>query len=178
VARLGATDSRSSELAQIPKVKLSGSFGAQKGALLWILLAAIFTTQTHASSRLKTDVVLMKNGDRITCEIRSLEQGQLTVKQEYANSTVAFDWNKVDNIQTKQPFVVVDNRGDAFSGHVSETADEHVVSVDGAVQKRIPHDEVVSIQQTGETFARRLRGDVDLGLSFAQSNAQKNLTLE
>lgn len=55
-----------------------------------------------------------------TCEIRSFEQGQLTVKQDYANSTVVFDWNKVDNIQTNQPFVVVDNRGDAFSGHKSE----------------------------------------------------------
>ena len=134
--------------------------------------------QMRASSRLKTDVVFMKNGDRITCEIRSLEQGQLTVKQEYATSTVVFDWNKVDNIQTKQPFVVVDDKGDAFSGHVSETADEHVVTVEGAKQTNIPHDEVVSIQQTGETFLRKLRGDVDLGLSFAQSNAQKNLTLD
>jgi hypothetical protein len=148
------------------------------GPSLCVLMTVIFTLQMQASSRLKTDVVFMKNGDRITCEIRSLEQGQLTVKQEYANSTVVFDWNKVDNIQTKQPFVVVDVKGDAFSGHVSEASDEHIVTVDGAKQARIPHDEVVSIQQTGETFVRRLRGDVDLGLSFAQSNAQKNQTLD
>jgi len=57
----------------------------------------------------------MTNGDRITCEIHSLVQGQLTVKQDYANSTMVFDWNKVDNIQTNQPFVVVNNKGDAFS---------------------------------------------------------------
>jgi hypothetical protein len=100
------------------------------------------------------------------------------VKQDYANSTVVFDWNKVDNIQTNQPFVVVNDKGDAFSGHLSETADEHIVKVAGASQVSIPHDEVVSIQETGETFVRRLRGDIDLGLSFAQSNAQKNLTLQ
>jgi hypothetical protein len=27
-----------------------------------------------------------------------ISQGQLTVKQEYANFTVVFDWNKVDNL--------------------------------------------------------------------------------
>jgi Protein of unknown function, DUF481 len=178
VARLLSLDPRSREMARNTTSQLRRPRGAQAGTSLCFLLAAVFTTHLCGSSRLKTDIVFMKNGDRITCEIRSLEQGQLTVKQEYANSTVVFDWNKVDNIKTNQPFVVVDNKGDAFSGHLSETADEHLVKVAGANQAIIPHDEVVSIQQTGETFVRRLRGDVDLGLSFAQSNAQKNLTLE
>lgn len=178
MARLQSFDPRSPELARNTTSQFRRRCGAAAGTYLCFLLAAMFTTQMHASSRLKTDVVFMKNGDRITCEIRSLVQGQLTVKQEYANSTVVFDWNKVDNIQTKQPFVVVDNRGDAFSGHLSETADGHIVRVEGANRASIPHDEVVSIQQTGETFVRRLRGDVDLGTSFAQSNAQKNVTLD
>ncbi len=146
--------------------------------LLFALLATGSTCRMEASSRLHTDVVYMKNGDKITCEIRSLEQAQLTIKQEYANSTVVLDWNRVDHIQTKQPFVVVDAKGGASSGIVSETADKHIVKVAGATSKEIPHDEVVSIEQTGETFMRRLRGDVDLGSSFAQSNAQKNLTLD
>jgi hypothetical protein len=164
--------------AQNPTIRVRRRYGVSTGSLLYVLMTAMFTPHMHASSRLKTDVVLMKNGDRITCEIRSLEQGQLTVKQEYASSTVVFDWSKVDNIQTKQPFVVVNDKGNAFSGHVSETADGHIVTVAGANEVRIPHDEVVSIQQTGETFLRSLRGDVDLGLSFAQSNAQKNVTLQ
>jgi Protein of unknown function, DUF481 len=146
--------------------------------LLHALLATASTGRMEASSRFHTDVVYMKNGDKITCEIRSLEQAQLTIKQEYANSTVVLDWNKVDHIQTEQPFVVVDAKGGASSGIVSETADKHIVKVAGATSKEIPHDEVVSIEQTGETFMRRLRGDVDLGSSFAQSNAQKNLTLD
>jgi hypothetical protein len=120
----------------------------------------------------------MKNGDKITCEIRSLEQGQLTVKQPYANSTVAFDWSEVDHIQTNQPFVVVDTKGDSYSGAFSESAEERTIIVAGANRKSIPHEDVVSIEQTGETFLRSLHGDFDLGLSFAQSNAQKNLTFQ
>ncbi len=54
------------------------------------------------------------------------------MKEDHANSTVVFDWNKVEIIQTNQPFVVVNNKGDAFSGHVSEKADDHIVEVVGA----------------------------------------------
>jgi hypothetical protein len=120
----------------------------------------------------------MKNGDKMTCEIRSLTQGQLTIKQDYANSTVTLDWEEVDHIETNQPFVIVDTKGNASSGILSESPDDHIVSVRGGDQKGIAHNDVVSIEQTGETFLRRLRGSIDLGTSFAQSNSQKNLTLQ
>jgi hypothetical protein len=145
--------------------------------MIWLFLLCL-STAVHASSRLKTDIVSMKNGDKITCEIRSLDQGQLTIKQDYANSTVVLDWKAVDHIETKQPFVIVDTKGNAFSGQLSESPDEHIVSVTGAEKNGIPHKDVVSIQQTGETFLHRLRGSIDVGTSFAQSNSQKNLTMQ
>jgi hypothetical protein len=146
--------------------------------LVCFCICFAFAQQTHASSRSNKDVVHMKNGDTITCEIRSLAQGQLTIKQDYASSTVVLDWKKVDHIETNQPFVVIDTRGQTFSGILSETAPEHVVRISGTDRGEVTHDDVVSIEETGETFIRRLHGDVDLGLSFAQSNAQKNLTLQ
>src|SRR5580658_5310477 len=100
--------------------------------LLCALITAIFATPIYASSRLSTDVVYMKNGDKITCEIRSLSQGQLTVKQEYASSTVVLDWRKVDHVQSKQRFVVVDTKGHAFNGAISESSASHIVSIDEA----------------------------------------------
>jgi hypothetical protein len=140
-------------------------------------MCSLYSPFLVASTRLSNDVVYMKNGDVITCEIRSLEQGQLTIKQDYANSTVVLDWKKVDHIDTKQPFVIIDTKGKALSGILSETTSEHLVQVTGD-KGGIPHDDVVSIQETGETFVRRLRGDIDIGVNLAQSNSQKNLTLE
>jgi hypothetical protein len=131
-----------------------------------------------ASSRLNTDIVVMKNGDKMTCEIRSLNQGQLTIKQDYANSTVVLDWEKVDYIQTNQPFVIVNTKGNASSGVLSESHDDRIVRVSGNETSSIAHNDVVSIEQTGETFIRRLQGSIDLGTSFAKSNSQKNLTLQ
>jgi len=132
----------------------------------------------HASSRLNTDIVVMKNGDKMTCEIRSLNQGQLTIKQDYASSTVVLDWEQVDHIQTNQPFVIVSTKGNASSGVLSESHDDRIVRVSGDETNSIAHNDVVSIEQTGETFIRRLKGSIDLGTSFAKSNSQKNLTLQ
>lgn len=163
---------RLTRVCRIPFMRLCS------GLLLNTCLWCAFIPVAYGSTRLKTDVVYMKNGDKITCEIRSLEQGQLTIKQDYANSTVVLDWEKVERIETQQPFVVIDTKGNAFNGEVFEKADENFVTINGISTGKIPHNEVVSIQETGETFVRRLQGSVDVGLNFAQSNAQKNLTLQ
>jgi hypothetical protein len=148
-----------------------------RGMILHLILL-LFTPHLFASSRTSTDVVYMTNGDKITCEIRSLSQGQLTVKQKYANSTVTLDWLRVDHIESVQRFVVIDTQGRIFSGVLTETAIDHMVWIDGPPKNQVPHDEVVSIQQTGKTLFKSLQGDIDLGISFAQSNAQKNLTVQ
>jgi hypothetical protein len=88
------------------------------------------------------------------------------------------DWEKVDYIQTNQPFVIVNTKGNASSGVLSESHDDRIVRVSGNETSSIAHNDVVSIEQTGETFIRRLQGSIDLGTSFAKSNSQKNLTLQ
>jgi hypothetical protein len=144
----------------------------------YVCVYSLCISPLFASTRLNSDVVHMKNGDVITCEIRSLAQGQLTIKQEYANSTVVLDWSKVDHIDTKQTFVVADSKGKIFSGILSEDATNRVVRLTGSNEGEVPHDDVVSIEESGATFLHRIRGDVDLGVNVAQSNAQKNLTIQ
>ena len=61
MARLLSRDPRSRELARSTTSQLRWPRGAQ--AVLCFPLAPMFTTQMYASSRLKTDVVSMKNGD-------------------------------------------------------------------------------------------------------------------
>jgi len=85
---------------------------------------------------------------------------------------------KFFHIDTHQPFVVVDSKGEAFSGILSEQATTHLILIKNTSEHYIPHNDVISIEETGITFLRSLRGDLDLGLDFAQSNAQKNLTLD
>ena len=42
-----------------------------------------------------TDVIVMKNGDRFTCEIKGLSAGVLSVKLTYVDGTMAVQWSQV-----------------------------------------------------------------------------------
>lgn len=132
-----------------------------------------------ASSRVKTDIIYMKNGDKITCEIKSLSQGQLSVSADYTSGSIVIDWSKIDRIQSSQQFVVTDPGGVVYTGTLEGDGETKTLTVKGEGEPRtISAVNVVQIDQLGTTFVKRLRGDVDLGLSFARSNSQRNLTLQ
>jgi hypothetical protein len=149
-------------------------------AILLVSGLSLLTAQSVlASSRVKTDVVYMQNGDKITCEIKSLSQGQLTVSADYTSGSIVIDWSKIDRIQSSQQFVVTDPEGVVHTGTLEGDRQKKTLTVTGeAGPSTISAINVVEIDQLGTTFVKRLRGDVDLGLSFARSNSQRNLTLQ
>ena len=69
----------------------------------------LFAEAVRAQER--TDVIVMKNGDRITCEIKSLEDGVLYVKLDYADGTISLQWSKVARIESKRLFIVKTQQG-------------------------------------------------------------------
>lgn len=146
-------------------------------AVVFVVLL-LFREDTFASGRPKTDVIYMKNGDKITCEIKSLEKGQLIVKPDYSSGSIVLDWTKVDHIESSQGFVVSDTEGNLYSGNIQhdpKTKDLTIISSDTT---RLPHLSVVQIEELGDSFWRRMRGNIDLGTNFAQSNSQKNISVQ
>jgi len=147
-------------------------------SLLWIFALLLVPHTAFASGRSKTDIIYMKNGDKITCEIRSLEKGQLSVKPDYTNSTIVLDWEKVDHVESKQTFVVTDPQGAVFTGRIEHDEETKDLTIIGEDTTRLPNISVIQVEELGESFWKRMRGNIDLGLSFAKSNNQKNMSLQ
>src|SRR6187455_3419500 len=57
------------------------------------------------TARPQTDVIVMANGDRFTCEIKKLERGVLYASFEYVDGTVSIQWSKVARVETNQLFL-------------------------------------------------------------------------
>src|SRR5262245_41220459 len=91
-------------------------------ALSSLFLLAFCAGSASASTRKKTDVVYMKNGDRITCEIKNLEYAQLTVKAAYSTSTFTLNWDDVERIESPQLFVVSTQAGVYYTGTIHADA--------------------------------------------------------
>lgn len=143
-----------------------------------LVAAMLFPKDARADNRLKTDIVYMKNGDKITGEIKSLEKGQLTVKPDYTTSSFVLDWEKVDHIESKQNFVISDPEGMIYSGTIHHDLKTKDLTILGTDTTKLPNVSVIQIEELGESFWKRMRGNIDLGLSFAKSNSQKNISVQ
>src|SRR5271168_2997963 len=73
-------------------------------------------------AREKTDVIVMKNGDRLTCEIRGLSAGVLSVKLNYVQGTMGVEWAQVARLESDQLFLVQTEDGRVYTGKLSIAA--------------------------------------------------------
>ena len=141
-------------------------------ALVLLLLLA-----DSAAGATKTDVVELRNGDRITCEIRKLERGKLTVKTD-GLGTVAVEWDDVERVSSKASYDVELESGLRLFGSLERSDADAVVvgAAPGGVRAQLR--EIVRIAPVGGTLWRRLDGNVNAGFSFAQANVQTDWSFD
>lgn len=91
-------------------------------ALSLVLWALVFAT-VPANAIGKNDVVMMKNRDRLTGEIKGLSHGLLEFKSEYMASSVQLDWQDVERLLSPDLYIVTlvsgqDQRTEQFPVYV------------------------------------------------------------
>lgn len=122
----------------------------------------------------RNDVVIMKNGDRLTGNVERLEDGVSYVETVYSRS-VAGDWARMDRLTTTAQFQVVLVNGRRLVGNIQRRAVEG--SSDFLICRspenvHIHAQQVVNLESQKRTFWRRLKGSVDAGCSFTCGNSQ------
>lgn len=128
-----------------------------------------------ASARSKTDVIVMKNGDRMTCEIKGLDNGVLSLSLDYVDGTISVQWSKVARLESKQQFIVSTQGGSVYSGTLAgaeESPDETMrVRVDQKPEATVLNAaQIVRVNQTSEKFLQRFNGTVDFGINYSKGN--------
>ena len=81
-----------------------------------VLLLTVTLAVARLQAREKSDVIVMKNGDRITCEVKQLSSNTLYISVDYILNTLSVDWTKVDHIDSKQLFLVKTEDGTVYRG--------------------------------------------------------------
>ncbi len=148
-----------------------------------ILLCLAMLVASPILARDKTDVILMKNGDRFTCEIKGLTSNILYVSISYFLGTVSIDWSKVDHIESTQLFMVKTQDGTVYTGRLStpETVGERPMQIeileapDNTVT--LERNRIVEVKETASNFWQRLNGQIGAGFTYSKGNqsAQYNL---
>ncbi|HKE95885.1 MAG TPA: hypothetical protein VKB34_16375, partial [Povalibacter sp.] len=143
---------------------------AGHGLHLRSMLLAALLLPAAAFAREKIDVVYVKNGDRITGEIISLQYGMLSVKTD-SMSTVSIEWPDVVSVDSKQSFILEDLAGGRYYGTLSTTPESGKLTIiEGEGQERqFNLLQINRISQGEPTFWSRLQGSFSLGFDYAKS---------
>jgi putative salt-induced outer membrane protein YdiY len=138
--------------------------------LVLLTLLVTFAAEPSLAKR-KDDVVVMKNGDRFTGEIKGLQSGELWFKASYMASAVSLNWAEVAKVESKDVYVIVLTSGASHTGYVNgESAKVRIT--EEAQPISVPQPEVVSIKPEEKSFWKQLNGSLDYGFNFASANEQ------
>jgi hypothetical protein len=126
----------------------------------------------------KTDIVILKNGDRVTCEIKNLARGLLTVGTD-SMGTISIKWQDVERITSKFFYTIQDTRGRVYVGTLKAAADARRVDLSGPREaENLDHMSIVTIQELEGSLWRRFSGTAELGYSFTKASNRTQLNFE
>jgi len=125
----------------------------------------------------KTDVIYLRNGDRVTCEIKKLERGQLKVSTD-GMGTVYIEWEDIAQIASGQNFVVELEDGERVEGTLAMPYDDGTLLVSrGEESRRLEMASVVWVDPLKLDQARIKRWDGSVSAGFDTTKANRDTSL-
>lgn len=144
-------------------------------SILFILLIFFIASDVFAA---KTDIVVMRNGDKITCELKELRSGQLRVKTDDMG-TIYIEWPKIASIRTRQFFEVELQFGAIYYGALGPAEDSRKMTVTSdSVSNDIYLAFVVRLTPIKDTFIDRLDGSINLGTDYTKASEVFRLNVD
>ena len=147
------------------------------------LSVALLLVAAPLLARDSTDVIVMKNGDHLTGEVKGLDAGVLYVSMSYILGTSSLDWSKVARLESKQLFIVKTQDGTVYKGtlNTAEAQGGRPVKIEvvETPEKEVAIDrsQIVEMAQTSDKFWQRFNGDVNFGTTYSKGNQNTQYTL-
>lgn len=148
-----------------------------KNSLWAVILFLLLVCATTTFAKSDDDVVVLKNGDRLTGEIKGLERGELKIKADYMAESVRLDWARVERLESRSTFLIALADGKLFTSVMrllptNSNQIPNFIIGSAADELRVPQLDVIRIIPAAPGFWRRLEGSIDFGLSYTSGNDQ------
>ena len=142
-----------------------------------LLVALLSFCALPASAAPKTDIVIFKNGDKLTGEIKSLRRGQLNLNNE-ATGTIGIEWDKVASVISNQKIQVETSNGTRYFGSLASSENISSITVVTNDGSRTLDTVVVIVMTPIEGGGiHALDVDLSVGYDFAKAGGVKHATL-
>jgi hypothetical protein len=138
-----------------------------------VLLSVTLVFSMPLFARDNSDVLVMKNGDRLTCQVKGLDEGVLYVGLDYVVQTLSVQWSKVARLESKQLFIVKLQDGTVYRGTLktADTAAGRPVKIQIPEEKvEVETSQIVGVSETSEKFWQRFNGQLNFGVIYSKGN--------
>lgn len=118
----------------------------------------------------KTDIVVLKNGDRVTGEIKSLLRGQLELSTDHMG-TILIEWEHVDEVLSNTGQSIELTNGTRFFGTLEKPKAQSFVRIntqDGAIG--VASDDIINMYPVEAGIWDRLDASARLGFAWDKSS--------
>ncbi len=141
-------------------------------SVLWIALFFF-----EAAWAQKTDIVALKNGDRLTGEVKELKFGKLEYSTDDVG-TIFIEWDKVIFLKSKSTYEFETEAGDKYFGTVdTDTTKNKLLVLNQNRTVSLELSRVIRISRIKDSFWKRLDGSADLGFSYTKASEVGQLIL-
>jgi hypothetical protein len=117
----------------------------------------------------KTDIVVLKNGNNLTCEIKRLARGKMRVKTDDMG-TIDIEWDKVASITGTGLFEIEDRDGHLYFGQLETVPEEGLQLAAATGIVTLPLLSIVRIESIKGSFWSRLSGSVNVGFGYTKAS--------
>ena len=136
--------------------------------LLFYLAMICFSSLTVRAQ--KNDTIYLRNGDRITGELKKFEYGLLNLSTD-AMKTISIEFDKINSIHSAKYFEIRLNSGQKYFGRLKKSnvlSTLDIITVTDTVSKRLW--DIVLIVPIKRSFFQKIDGSLDLGLTYTKAS--------
>jgi len=142
-----------------------------------LLLAGIFLCSNLLAS--KIDTIYFQNGDRVTAEVKLLENNKLKLSTDDAG-TVYVEWNKIDSVKILNNMRIVLDDGNILYGKLLTAGEVGKCYIWTSTQVPLLMEliRIVSLAPLEKKFIDRLGGSLSSGFSYVKSTQVMQLNFD
>ena len=140
-----------------------------------IVLSCVSLLAAPLFARESTDVIIMKNGDHRTGEIKGLNVGVLYMSMKYILGTSSVEWSSVVRLESKQLFLVKTEDGSVYTGALNTTDTPsgrpmEIAVVESSGKEVLNSARIVEMDTTSTKFLHRFNGNINTGTIHSKGN--------
>lgn len=144
--------------------------------LSWMIFLCFFSFANSLFAQ--QDSLVLKNGNQIVGEVKSLKQAVVSMKTSYSDSDFKIEWNKISSIHTQTEFLITLESGLRYNATLKSKNEKEVFLLSQTdTLATVNLNEIVFFKEVKSNFLSNLDAAVSVGFNYTKAKDLSQLSV-